>query len=308
MMAWMLKRSFWSVATMICSIFFFFSSRRRHTRYWRDWSSDVCSSDLLYLGQADVTIARQQTYHAILALLGVEIAFHRRRSGAQERPGAIHLGQNDGRAAGMIAWCGVLLLETRLVFLVNNDQSELLKGQENRTPGTQNNVIGMAGELLIPYLHTLSVAVFAMIYAQSVAKYPLQTAGYLHRERYFGQQIEHLLMVVERLLNEVNVHFGLATRRHSVEQHHGFRQELQHYLVVSVLLWLAKGLYQLGMRLTVAVESAHGLLISIKKSAVGQRLDNGRGAARGIHQFLPCNLHDGLSRRRSLDRIPSRER
>src|SRR3712207_1170651 len=28
-------------------IFFFFSSRRRHTRYWRDWSSDVCSSDLL---------------------------------------------------------------------------------------------------------------------------------------------------------------------------------------------------------------------------------------------------------------------
>src|SRR3712207_4616604 len=27
-------------------IFFFFSSRRRHTRYWRDWSSDVCSSDV----------------------------------------------------------------------------------------------------------------------------------------------------------------------------------------------------------------------------------------------------------------------
>src|SRR3712207_7140333 len=30
-------------------IFFFFSSRRRHTRYWRDWSSDVCSSDLQQL-------------------------------------------------------------------------------------------------------------------------------------------------------------------------------------------------------------------------------------------------------------------
>src|SRR5258707_391640 len=28
-------------------MFFFFSSRRRHTRYWRDWSSDVCSSDLM---------------------------------------------------------------------------------------------------------------------------------------------------------------------------------------------------------------------------------------------------------------------
>src|SRR3989454_10100883 len=28
--------------------FFFFSSRRRHTRLQGDWSSDVCSSDLFY--------------------------------------------------------------------------------------------------------------------------------------------------------------------------------------------------------------------------------------------------------------------
>src|SRR5256885_12257583 len=28
-------------------VFFFFSSRRRHTRLQGDWSSDVCSSDLL---------------------------------------------------------------------------------------------------------------------------------------------------------------------------------------------------------------------------------------------------------------------
>src|SRR3712207_7861111 len=31
---------------------FFFSSRRLHTRYWRDWSSDVCSSDLPLGGKA----------------------------------------------------------------------------------------------------------------------------------------------------------------------------------------------------------------------------------------------------------------
>src|SRR6266511_5414145 len=30
--------------------FFFFSSRRRHTRFSRDWSSDVCSSDLGHTG------------------------------------------------------------------------------------------------------------------------------------------------------------------------------------------------------------------------------------------------------------------
>src|SRR5207247_4870027 len=31
---------------------FVFSSRRRHTRSTRDWSSDVCSSDLFQLGAA----------------------------------------------------------------------------------------------------------------------------------------------------------------------------------------------------------------------------------------------------------------
>src|SRR3712207_8729972 len=41
---------------LIRLFFFFFSSRRRHTRYWRDWSSDVCSSDLcqFHLGRSHV--------------------------------------------------------------------------------------------------------------------------------------------------------------------------------------------------------------------------------------------------------------
>src|SRR5215211_8639976 len=34
---------------MLMYVFFFFSSRRRHTRSLCDWSSDVCSSDLLEL-------------------------------------------------------------------------------------------------------------------------------------------------------------------------------------------------------------------------------------------------------------------
>src|SRR5690625_6401765 len=33
-------------------LWFFFSSRRRHTRWPRDWSSDVCSSDLRAQGPA----------------------------------------------------------------------------------------------------------------------------------------------------------------------------------------------------------------------------------------------------------------
>src|SRR5207249_6373670 len=37
--------------------FFFFSSRRRHTRSKRDWSSDVCSSDLpVFLDEVDQVV------------------------------------------------------------------------------------------------------------------------------------------------------------------------------------------------------------------------------------------------------------
>src|SRR5207253_7943465 len=42
-------------------LFFFFSSRRRHTRWPRDWSSDVCSSDLTTL-----------RWEAVFAIRGID--------------------------------------------------------------------------------------------------------------------------------------------------------------------------------------------------------------------------------------------
>src|SRR5207245_7671646 len=43
---------------------FFFSSRRRHTRCYRDWSSDVCSSDLRQQNRADHGDDEQQIERA----------------------------------------------------------------------------------------------------------------------------------------------------------------------------------------------------------------------------------------------------
>src|SRR5699024_11840411 len=45
-------------------IFFFFSSRRRHTRSKRDWSSDVCSSDLSF--QRSTVVIEQ--YYSLVAM------------------------------------------------------------------------------------------------------------------------------------------------------------------------------------------------------------------------------------------------
>src|SRR6266567_5434080 len=46
-MRWVLRRCIMvNREKMKCGFCFFFSSRRRHTRFDCDWSSDVCSSDL----------------------------------------------------------------------------------------------------------------------------------------------------------------------------------------------------------------------------------------------------------------------
>src|SRR5258706_8467011 len=61
---------YWSVAgVQPCS--FFFSSRRRHTRLVSDWSSDVCSSDLTDLIEAEVEIGRDKVSE-VAARFGVE--------------------------------------------------------------------------------------------------------------------------------------------------------------------------------------------------------------------------------------------
>src|SRR5690606_39792791 len=54
--------------------FYLFSSRRRHTRFSRDWSSDVCSSDLK--DQADVEL-----YHELI--YGESLLSYHAKSGRQ---------------------------------------------------------------------------------------------------------------------------------------------------------------------------------------------------------------------------------
>src|SRR5690625_7939597 len=70
---------------------FFFSSRRRHTRWPRDWSSDVCSSDLAgAAGQAerDIQLGEEVADHLRDALLARDpqpIRSEERRVGKEGR-------------------------------------------------------------------------------------------------------------------------------------------------------------------------------------------------------------------------------
>src|SRR5438128_5770249 len=67
--------------------FFFFSSRRRHTRCYRDWSSDVCSSDLLLGDLGDILVK-----HAKITEEQLAAAIHRQSTARDKKLGEILVG------------------------------------------------------------------------------------------------------------------------------------------------------------------------------------------------------------------------
>src|SRR5579863_10217344 len=62
-----------------CRLCFFFSSRSRHTRWTGDWSSDVCSSDLVIRGEV-------VTYGQVAdCVVGVSLTARQVGTGSEER-------------------------------------------------------------------------------------------------------------------------------------------------------------------------------------------------------------------------------
>src|SRR2546430_6163285 len=60
------------VKIVVFGIFFFFSSRRRHTRFDCDWSSDVCSSDLA-VANTPAAISTRAARLAIAAIAAYQV-------------------------------------------------------------------------------------------------------------------------------------------------------------------------------------------------------------------------------------------
>src|SRR5438445_491162 len=65
---------------------FFFSSRRRHTRYWRDWSSDVCSSDLTASASSTRSSPRPSCSRKRRSCCAASLPWDRSRSGWRWKP------------------------------------------------------------------------------------------------------------------------------------------------------------------------------------------------------------------------------
>src|SRR5206468_9240424 len=73
----------------LTAVRFFFSSRRRHTRSDRDWSSDVCSSDLPFIGRIPGSLAGGRGLWVagagVLAIIAALVRSEERRVGKECR-------------------------------------------------------------------------------------------------------------------------------------------------------------------------------------------------------------------------------
>src|SRR5205814_5855947 len=74
-----------------CLFFFFFSSRRRHTRCLSDWSSDVCSSDL---------VACSTVITALASLQSSGSGKRSRGRGTSTQPSCMRIARSEERRVG----------------------------------------------------------------------------------------------------------------------------------------------------------------------------------------------------------------
>src|SRR5690625_5418846 len=92
-------------------LFFFFSSRRRHTRWPRDWSSDVCSSDLHieWIGAAHLACTLGRGDAVELCLVEPFVLLHEQAMWAAFKPmperetHQLEIGRASGRGGGEAA-------------------------------------------------------------------------------------------------------------------------------------------------------------------------------------------------------------
>src|SRR6266496_4442884 len=100
--------------------FFFFSSRRRHTRSLRDWSSDVCSSDLRFLATA--ILLQKETGGNLAVILDKTAAVARERSRLR---GQLRIYTAQGRVTGWVL-CMMPFIMFGLLSAINWEFEKLL--------------------------------------------------------------------------------------------------------------------------------------------------------------------------------------
>src|SRR2546430_2335467 len=147
----------WYVPCLVCLFFcFFFSSRRRHTRFDCDWSSDVCSSDLCYIGIKQsaafnsVIVAIKVTVVVLFILFGVSYI-----DAANWHP---FIPPNTGKT-GQFGWSGIMGASGVIFFAYIGFDAISTAAQETKNPQRDMPIGILASLVICTVLYVLVAAV-----------------------------------------------------------------------------------------------------------------------------------------------------
>ena len=133
----------------------------------------------------------------------------------------------------------------------------------------------------------------------------MQSVHDLHREGDFGQEIEHLLVLLDSFLDQMNVDFRLAAGGYAMEQYHIVLHYLHQDAIISILLGCGERLDEFEVSLARGVEPANLKFVRGEDALVKQRLHDGCRAMALVHKFFLRHSLDALSRRISLQGFPT---
>src|SRR5574344_193220 len=241
----------------------------------------------IYLRELQSFISLSKLHKSILIGTCIEITLYARCRGAKKRLCSIHLSQDNRRRTSMVARGRLLLFETRFMFLVYDNQTEILKRKKYGTSRTKYHIIRIIRHLFLPYLHTFSIAILRMINAQLVSKDTAQAICYLNGEGYFRQQVENLLMLQYCLTDEMYVYFSFSTGCNAMKEHYILLHKLKLYLIECILLFIVKRMFCFRGNMVTIIEPPYLFLIFHDKFAVYEGFYRCRGAFRHIHKLFP---------------------
>ena len=172
--------------------------------------------DRRHVGQARAAIAVGQLQLPVGADLGLVAALDRRRGRGEDDRHLLQLGAHHRDVAGVILHA-FLLLEARLVRLVDDDQAELRIGQEQRRAGADRDPRLAAGDRP-PGAAALRLPEARMPGDRLAAEAGGEALQERLGERDLGEQDERLAALAERLGDRLEIDLGLARAGDAVEQ------------------------------------------------------------------------------------------
>ena len=169
-----------------------------------------------HLGQGPLVVACFQLKQPDLPLFRLIHGLHRRGGRAQHQQGIILHAAVLCHIPGMVAG-DILRFVAGLLFLVQNDEAQIVQGGKDRRPGADDHLrLPPAGPLplVVPLPRPEGAVEHRHLTAEMGGEAPQQLGG----QHDLGHQHQSGPAPVQRLLDQTDVHLGLAAARHAVEQ------------------------------------------------------------------------------------------